>query len=115
MTVLLNVISGTCLVFGLFFSVASVIGLIRFPDVYTRLHAGTKALSGGAVLILIGVAMRLGTWQGAAKSVLIIFFFLATNPLASHAIARACYRHGIKPHGTDLECYQKSFGEEERR
>ncbi len=112
MSTITSVISGLCIVFGVFFSLASVIGLIRFPDVYTRLHAGTKALSGGAVLVLIGVAMRIGSWQGAAKSMLIVFFFLATNPLASHAIARACYRHGIVPLGDDLDGYGESIKEE---
>nr|WP_321500293.1 monovalent cation/H(+) antiporter subunit G [uncultured Dethiosulfovibrio sp.] len=109
MKLFIDLTSGLCLIFGVFFSVASVIGLLRFPDVYTRLHAGTKALSGGAVLVLIGVAMRMGSWQGAVKAMLIIFFFLATNPLASHAIARACYRHGIVPYGTDLEGYRDSI------
>lgn len=114
MNTIIDVTSMVSIAFGTFFSIASVIGLIRFPDVYTRLHAGSKALSGGAVLVLLGVAMRIGSWQGAAKALLIIFFFLATNPLGSHAIARACYRHGIKPTGTDMDGYGESLRRKSR-
>ncbi len=96
-------ISGLFMLSGVFFCFASVVGLIRFPDVYTRLHAGTKALSGGVVLILAGVALRTGSWQGSGKALLIVLFLLGTNPLASHAIARACYRNGLIPWGVDVE------------
>jgi multicomponent Na+:H+ antiporter subunit G len=109
MSVFIGFLSSFLMALGLFFAFASVVGLIRFPDVYTRVHAGTKALSGGAMLILIGVAMRAPSWQGAVKSVLIALFFLATNPLASHAISRACYRHGIAPHGTVLDEYGEAM------
>lgn len=112
MSAIVWLFSGLCLAFGAFFSMASVIGLLRFPDVYTRLHAGTKALSGGAILILMGVAIRIGSWQGAAKAILIVFFLLATNPLASHAIARACYRHGLIPFGTNINDYGESIKED---
>ena len=99
---------------GAFFSFASVVGIIRFPDIYTRIHAGTKALSGGAVLILAGAALISPTWQMAAKLFLVAAFLLATNPVASHAIARACYRHGFKPGVALVDQYgQKESGEEE--
>jgi multicomponent Na+:H+ antiporter subunit G len=82
---------------GAFFSLASVIGIIRFPDIYTRIHAGTKALTGGATLVLLGAALYAPSWQISAKLFLIAAFLMATNPIASHAISRACYRHGMKP------------------
>jgi len=92
---------------GVFFSLTSVLGIIRLPDVYTRIHAGTKALTGGALFVLAGGAILAPSWQASAKFVLIIVFFLITNPLSSHAIARACYRHGIKP---EL-IYKDEYGE----
>jgi multicomponent Na+:H+ antiporter subunit G len=98
---------------GVFFSFASVVGLIRFPDIYTRIHAGTKALSGGAVLILAGAALLAPAWQIAAKLLLVAVFLLATNPIASHAIARACYRHGFKPGILFIDEYDPSKEEGE--
>jgi multicomponent Na+:H+ antiporter subunit G len=109
MSLFLHYLSGTLMLGGVFFSLASVVGILRFPDVYTRLHAGTKALSGGTVLVLFGVALRMEGWQGSAKIFMIALFLLGTNPLASHAIARACYRHGILPKGTLTDDYASSL------
>lgn len=111
MTALLDGLVALLMLSGLFFAFASVVGVIRFPDVYTRLHASTKALSGGALLILLGTALKaalLGNGPATVKILLIAAFLLATNPLASHAIARACYRHGIVPRGT-VDDYGKSL------
>ncbi|MDT8284611.1 MAG: monovalent cation/H(+) antiporter subunit G [Thermovirgaceae bacterium] len=91
---------------GVFFSFASVVGIIRFPDVYTRIHAGTKALTGGAFLILAGAAFYAPTWQISARLFLIAAFLMGTNPIASHAISRACYRHGIKPELAYIDEYE---------
>ncbi len=95
---------------GAFFSLASVIGIIRFPDIYTRIHSGTKALTGGATLVLIGAALYTPSWQIAAKLFLIAAFLMATNPIASHAISRACYRHGMKPGIAYIDEYGNSGG-----
>ena len=97
------------MVAGVFFSFASAVGLLRFPDVYTRLHAGTKALTGGAFFVLAGVALHSASWQATAKILLIAGFFLATNPIATHAIARACYRHGIMPEKIFVDDYGKAM------
>ncbi len=115
MSALLAFLSGACILGGTFFSLASVIGILRFPDVYTRLHAGTKALSGGTMLVLLGAALRMEGWQGTAKILLIALFLLGTNPLASHAIARACYRHGILPQGTRVDDYASALEKRKKR
>ncbi|WP_198470087.1 monovalent cation/H(+) antiporter subunit G [Acetomicrobium sp. S15 = DSM 107314] len=91
------VVAYTFMVVGVFFSITSALGIIRFPDVYARIHAGTKALTGGALMVLVGAAIYAPTWQATAKILLIALFFVFTNPLSSHAIARACFRHGIRP------------------
>ncbi|MDZ7620238.1 MAG: monovalent cation/H(+) antiporter subunit G [Patescibacteria group bacterium] len=77
---------------GALFCLSATVGLIRFPDVYTRLHAGTKCLTAGAMLILGGVAVLEGSWAMSGRVLLIALFFLATNPIAGHAVARAAYR-----------------------
>lgn len=91
---------------GVFFNTLGSIGLIRFPDVYTRLHAGTKCTTFGTIFICIA-AMVYGLWEwyDGTKAMIIIsihsFFaliaVLLTNPTGAHAIARAAHRSGVKP------------------
>lgn len=112
---LILVISYTLMLLGVFFSLASAIGIIRFPDVYTRLHASTKSLTGGALFILCGAALQSDSWQSAARIILIAGFLLSTNPISSHAIARACYRHGIRPEPSHMDHYAKTVEKESPR
>lgn len=77
---------------GAMFCLSATVGMVRFPDVYTRLHAGTKCLTAGALLVLAGVAVLEGSWPMSGRVLLIAIFFLATNPIAGHAVARAAYR-----------------------
>lgn len=80
---------------GAFFAVITVLGLIRFPDVYTRIHAGAVALTISGVLFAIGAAVYIWEFFLSLKLVLIAFFFLFSNPMATHAIARASYQKKI--------------------
>ncbi len=91
---------------GVAFNVLASIGLLRFPDVYTRLHAGTKCTTFGSIFICLA-AMIYGLWKwhvGDKQMIAITIhtFFaliaiLLTNPTGAHAIARAAHRSGIKP------------------
>lgn len=94
------------LAIGVFFNLLAGVGLLRFPDVYTRLHAGTKCTTFGSIFIC-GSVILLGLkyWiQGNTEySVLAIhtagalIAILITNPTGAHAIARAAHRSGVKP------------------
>jgi multicomponent Na+:H+ antiporter subunit G len=88
-------LGGLCIAGGVFFSFAAVVAILRFPDVYTRLHGSAKALSGGGILILLGALPFTGSISGALKLLLIALFFAVSNPMASHAIARACRRRDM--------------------
>ncbi len=79
---------------GLFFFWVSGLGLIRMPDVFTRMHAGAKATSLGSLLTLLGVACLAPAW--APKILIIAIFILLTNPLSSSVLARAAYRSGAQ-------------------
>ena len=87
---------------GVFFSLAGVIGLLRFPDFYTRLHATGKCDTLGTGLILAGFMLFHFAHYSVTPLVpiklliLIIFVFIA-NPTATHAIVRAAYRTGVRP------------------
>jgi len=91
---------------GVFFNLLAGVGLLRFPDVYTRLHAGTKCTTFGSIflvgsVILIGLKMwYTGSTDGsvlAFHSGFALVAILLTNPTGAHAIARAAHRSGVKP------------------
>jgi len=81
---------------GAFFFIVGTIGLIRFPDVYTRLHATTKCDTLGLGMILAGIMFYEGATFASVKIAFIIIFVFLTNPTGAHAIARAAHIHGIK-------------------
>jgi multicomponent Na+:H+ antiporter subunit G len=78
---------------GTFFSILGVIGLIRLPDVYTRLHATGKVGLFGVVLLLIGDVVL--TPLGLSKGLVLIALLMIGGPATSHALASAAYRSGI--------------------
>ena len=90
----LNAISTTLIIGGLFFFLVGVVGLLRFPDVYTRLHATTKCDTLGAGLVLLGLALQ-GQLVVAGKLILIIVLIWIANPTAAHVIGKASYYSGI--------------------
>ena len=110
-----NYIAIILLAIGAFFNILAGLGLLRFPDVYTRLHAGTKCTTFGAIficgsVILLGLKMwYFGNPDGSAfviHTLGALIAILVTNPTGAHAIARAAHRSGVKPVGAvvdDLE------------
>ncbi|MFN2105891.1 MAG: monovalent cation/H(+) antiporter subunit G [Candidatus Promineifilaceae bacterium] len=93
METLLQIIALLAVIAGTFFSLIGVIGLIRLPDVYTRLHATGKVGVYGAVLLLVAAA--LWTPLGWGKALLLIVLLMASGPVSAHAISSAAYRIGL--------------------
>lgn len=84
------------ILFGCFFILVSAIGMVRFPDVYTRLHASTKLVTLGGLGIFGGGALSFLS-IGASERVLLIFaFFFLTAPLSGYMISRSSYLLGFK-------------------
>jgi multicomponent Na+:H+ antiporter subunit G len=71
------------------------IGILRLPDLLTRMHASSKAGTLGAVLILLAVAIRFSEFSITVRIALIVLFLFITAPVAAHAIARAGYCSGV--------------------
>ncbi len=71
------------------------IGLLRLPDLYTRMHACTKPATLGVSLIVAAVAIHVGELGITARAVLIVLFFLLTAPVAAHRLTHAAYRAGV--------------------
>ncbi len=88
-------IVGALFLLGGFFAFVAGLGILRLPDVLTRMHASTKAGTLGSALLLIGAAVVFGDLGVTAKVVLTILFLLLTAPIASHMIGRAAVRTGV--------------------
>lgn len=81
---------------GVMFDLLGCIGLVRLPDVYNRLQAGTKCVTLGVCLILLGTIVMANDTPTRLKSMLCMIFILITSPTAAHALARAARVSGIK-------------------
>ncbi|HUU40516.1 MAG TPA: monovalent cation/H(+) antiporter subunit G [Desulfatiglandales bacterium] len=86
-----------CILGGLFFFTTATIGLLRFPDFFSRLHATGKGDTLAVSLSLIGLALYEGFSLAALKIVFIAVFMLLAQPTATHAISKAGIRSGVKP------------------
>lgn len=94
-----EIICAILIVMGIAFNLFGCIGLVRFPDVYTRLQASTKCVTLGTCLILGGAAIYGFAHDFGAmglKSLICIGFLVITAPTAAHALARGAYKYGVK-------------------
>jgi multicomponent Na+:H+ antiporter subunit G len=83
------------LLIGAAFTLLGALGLVRMPDVYNRIQAGTKAVTLGALSLLLGIAILYPQWW--SKLLVIAMMILVTNPIGSSTIARALLIAGVKP------------------
>ena len=81
---------------GSIFLFLGALGILRMPDVYNRMQAGTKATTLGSILFLSGIAIGFSACTCAWKIILLILFIIFTNPISSHTLARAAHFSGIK-------------------
>ncbi|WP_417563140.1 monovalent cation/H(+) antiporter subunit G [Microbacterium sp.] len=79
---------------GAVLCLTAAIGVVRFRDVPTRLHAATKPQVLGLILICAAIALALRSWQVAAFLVPVVLIQMATAPLAAHMVGRQAYRNG---------------------
>jgi len=82
---------------GMPFFLAGTVGLLRFPDVFTRLHAVTKADNLGLGLVVLGLLLQADSWEGAARLIFIWLLVLVGSATACHLVARAALRRGVRP------------------
>ena len=92
MTAVLDAIAFGCLLAGAFLCLTAGLGLVRFPDVLTRMHAGTKPQVLGVLLIRVGAAVRLQGWSATWMLLLVAAFQMLTAPVSAHMISRVAYR-----------------------
>ncbi|MFT5170375.1 MAG: multicomponent Na+:H+ antiporter subunit G [Candidatus Marinamargulisbacteria bacterium] len=101
---ILNYLAVLFLAFGIFFFIGTAVGILRFPDFYTRMHAAGKGDTLSTVLMLAGCAtyalgrghFSLTAWLVVAKLLFIINFIFIGSPTATHTIMDAGYETGVK-------------------
>lgn len=78
---------------GIFFSLSGAVGILRMPDVYTRIQCSSKVITMGALPLLVALVIAEGPVTAfAARALFVGFFVLVLSPAASHALARASYK-----------------------
>jgi multicomponent Na+:H+ antiporter subunit G len=111
-----DVAAAVCMLTGAFLAFAAGVGILRFPDLLSRMHAATKPQVLGLVLMLIGVALRVHVWSVVGMLVLVVVFQLLTAPVAAHMVGRAGFRTGKVPTGSlvvdDLSADQEAADDE---
>lgn len=96
----LDVVAAVLLVLGGLLSLVAGVGVLRFPDALSRLHAGTKPQVLGLICVVIAIALSARTWSVVLLVIPVVLFQLLTQPIAAHMIGRAGYR--TKNHRRDL-------------
>jgi len=97
MATTIDIASWILIVAGLFFTLTGTIGLIRLPDVFTRMHGAGMVDTMGMALILFGLLLHAPSVIIAIKIILILAFIFFTSPTTCYALARATLHAGIKP------------------
>jgi multicomponent Na+:H+ antiporter subunit G len=97
MSWLVDVLGWAAMLGGGIFVLIGGIGMLRFPDMYTRLHAASVTETLGTGLLLLGMLLHAGGWIVAVKIILLGFFLFVTSPTSAHALAKTALQGGLKP------------------
>ncbi len=92
-----SIITGVFLAIGCFLIIVGSIGVLRFPDFYTRIHPAGKTDTVGQAFVLFGLMIYEGVSFVSVKLLIIIVFIFIANPTATHFVAQAAHISGLKP------------------
>lgn len=101
MTEIQNIASILFVVTGIIFMLVGSIGIVRLPDFYSRTHSVSKSDTLGIIFVIIGLVIFEGFTQSSFKLLLIVLFIALSNPVGTHALARAAYKKGLNPFYSD--------------
>lgn len=93
----LDILSWICLLTGSFLGITGALGLFRFPDFFTRLHAASVTDTLCAGLIIFGLMLQSETMMMLIKLLLILLFLAYASPTSAHALAKSALHSGLKP------------------
>ena len=107
----LTILSGLLMVTGALLCLVAALGVMRLPDLYTRMHAASKAGTLGAGLLFLAIALASGDVGIVTRSIAGIIFFILTAPVSAHLLARSAYFSGLKPwSGTKIDDLSGKYG-----
>ena len=104
-----TIIGALVMGFGGIFLLLGALGILRLPDVYNRLQAGTKCTTLGAFCTIVGVGIAEPGW--IFKALIVAVFVLLTNPISAHALARASYKSAVPLSDATVVDKYREFGE----
>lgn len=90
------ILAGLLAVGGSLFALIAAVGLLRLPDLYTRMHAASKAGSVGSGMMLLALALVADETGVVLRAIAAVFFFLLTAPISAHLLAKAAYSVGYR-------------------
>jgi len=91
----LDALAALCLLAGAFFCLVAAIGVVRLPDLFTRMHAASKAGTFGVGLTMLGVAIWCADAGPVTRALATVGFLVLTAPVGAHLLGRAAYRDGV--------------------
>ncbi|WP_237154855.1 monovalent cation/H(+) antiporter subunit G [Oryzibacter oryziterrae] len=113
MQLLLAIATASLLLVGSIFALTGALGLIRFPDVYTRMHAASKAGTLGSGFCLAALAVHAPTLDVMPRALVAIAFFMLTAPISAHLLARAALLAGYMPLGANDAISKQSVNQDD--
>jgi len=97
MALAVDILSWALMLAGGFFCITGGLGLVRMPELYTRMHAASIMDTLGAGLLIFGMMLQAGFTLTSVRLAIILVFFLMVSPIATHALARAAMHAGVRP------------------
>jgi len=97
MSFAIDIASWIFILLGAFFTLVSAIGLVRMPDIYTRMHAASVNDTLGVGFLIVGMMLQAGFSLVTLKLVFLLALFFFTGPVITHALAQACMHERIEP------------------
>jgi multicomponent Na+:H+ antiporter subunit G len=101
MPLVVEVASWLLIVAGSFFTVVGALGLVRMPDVFTRMHAASVTDTLGVAFLIGGMCLQAGFTLVTLKLLFLVALFFFTGPVITHALAQACLHEGVQPRLAD--------------
>lgn len=101
MTLAVDILSWALILLGSFFTLVGALGMIRMPEVFTRMHAASVIDTLGVGLLIAGMALQAGFTLVTLKLVFLLGLFMITGPVVTHALAQACLHENVQPKLTE--------------
>lgn len=97
MTLAVDVLSWVLILLGSFFTLVGAVGMIRMPEIFTRMHAASVIDTLGVGLLIAGMMLQAGFSLVTLKLVFLLGLFVVTGPVVTHALAQACLHENVQP------------------